>query len=134
MASLKFTYRFPRSLVNEGDRLNINFQDMEALLNASFLQESYTSLTASDVNGPDGKGLILLVRDSTNGGTALVLYEDGETPVIVSEITGGGTTFVNGAPGATEIQVKSRSGGVAFRSGSSRNSAVLKTVTLIAEA
>ncbi len=45
---------------------------------------------------------LFTLRDSTNGGSALVWYGDGVFSIIAQ---GGGTTFVTTAPSATQIQV-----------------------------
>ena len=90
--------------------------------------QSYTVLSASDVAGPTGYSFALVVRDTTNGGSAIVFFEANQTPVIVAQA--GATTFVTGSPGATEIKVIGGSVGVAFRAGSSRNNAVVTTVIL----
>lgn len=93
----------------------------------------YTLSSAADVSGPAGTGLLLLVRDNSNGGTALILYNDAGTPVIVAQ--SGTTAFVTAAPGATEIQVKNKAGnaGVDFRAGSSRNGVVLNVLTWVVD-
>jgi hypothetical protein len=70
----------------------------------------------------EGAGLLLLIRDNTNGGTAVVSYENAQTPVIIS--TSGGTTFQTGAPsGSAQIQLASKSGnlGVSALSSGDRN-------------
>lgn len=67
-------------------------------------QYSITS-TASDI--ALGAGMVLLLRDNTNGGTALVLYENAGTPIIVSQT---GANFVTAAPAGTQIQLANRTG------------------------
>jgi hypothetical protein len=96
-----------------------------------YARHSYTLSSAGDTNGPSGTGLILLLRDHTNGGTALVLYEENETPVILGQA--GPTVFVTGAPAATQIQVKDSVislGELQFRAGSSRDGVTLN-VTVV---
>jgi hypothetical protein len=68
---------------------------------------------------------IVCFRDAVNGGGCLVFYENGQTPVIVSQ--SGGTTFTTSSPSATEIQISNRSGsrGLQALGGSSRNSVQL---------
>lgn len=99
------------------------------------LRQQFTVSSSADVDGPLGTGMLIIVRDSTYGGTALVLYENSLTPTIISQVSGGTTTFVTAAPGATEIQIKNRTGsiGVAFRAGSSRNNAVVYVAAIIAD-
>ena len=57
-----------------------------------------------------GASFLAVFRDRTNGGTALVLYENNTTPVIVSQTTAG--KFVTTTPSATQIQLANLSGGV----------------------
>ena len=68
---------------------------------------------------------IVCFRDAVNGGGCLVFYENGQTPVIVSQ--SGGTTFTTSSPSATQIQISNRSGsrGLQALGGSSRNSVQL---------
>lgn len=86
--------------------------------------QEFTVLSASDVNGPDRNAMIFVVRDTTGGGTALVLYEHNGTPVIINQV---GTVFVTAAPGVNEIQIKTRGIGlgVAFRAGTNKNNNAL---------
>jgi hypothetical protein len=57
-----------------------------------------------------GASFLAVFRDRGNGGTALVLYENNTTPVIVSQTTAG--KFVTTTPLATQIQLANLSGGV----------------------
>lgn len=78
-----------------------------------------------------GAGLLLLVRNNTNGGTAVVSYENAQTPVIIS--TSGGTTFQTGTPsGSAQIQLLNRSGnlGIAALASSDRNNNELSVTIL----
>jgi hypothetical protein len=133
MTTASVTFTFPEHSTVPGAQANVNFSDLVGFINAGYLAETYTALSAGDVDGPSGSGLLMLVRDSTNNGTALVMYESGQTPLICFEIVNSGTRFVNYSPGATQIQIKNRTGGIAFRAGSSRNSASLRVTTLIAQ-
>ena len=79
----------------------------------------------------EGAGLLLLIRDTTNGGTAVVSYENAQTPIIIS--TSGGTTFQTGTPsGSAQIQLASKSGnlGVSAKSSSDRNGDTLSVTIL----
>lgn len=135
MTTASVTFTFPDNSLPTGSQANVNFQDLVKFLNDAFVIESYTALSASDVAGPSGKGILMLVRDSTNGGTALVIYDTGDTPSIIDQV-GAGTTFVTAVPGAGEIQVKNRTGngGIDFLAHSSTNNAALKVASLIVEA
>ena len=78
-----------------------------------------------------GAGLLLLVRNNTNGGTAVVSYENAQTPVIIS--TSGGTTFQTGTPsGSAQIQLTNRSGnlGIAALASGDRNGNELSVTIL----
>jgi len=68
---------------------------------------------------------IVCFRDATNGGGCVVFYENGQTPVIISQ--SGGTTFTTSSPSATQIQISDRTGsrGLQALGGSSRNSVQL---------
>ena len=68
---------------------------------------------------------IVSFRDSTNGGGCVVFYENGQTPIIISQ--SGPTTFTTIAPLATQIQLSNRSGarGISVLGGSSRNGTTL---------
>jgi hypothetical protein len=88
-----------------------------------------SSSTATTI--AQGAGLLLLIRDNTGGGTAVVSYENAETPVIIS--TSGATTFQTGAPsGSAQIQLTNRSGnlGVAALASGDRNNNVLSVTVL----
>lgn len=79
--------------------------------------------SASDTATNTGDAAIYAIRDTTNGGYCLVLFENLTTPVIVAQA--GVTTFVTGSPGATQIQVKAGTSGagLVLRAGSSRDGA-----------
>ena len=64
------------------------------------------SLTATTI--ATGISFLAVIRDRGNGDTALVLYENNVTPVIVSQTA---SKFVTGAPGASQIQIANLSGG-----------------------
>lgn len=91
---------------------------------------TYTISSAADVTGPRGTGFIVVLRDNVYSGTALVLYENANTPVIIAQF--GGTTFVTGAPAATDVQVKvsAINYGIDFRAGASRNNTVINALVL----
>lgn len=132
------TFTFPAFGKPDGAEVNINFMDLLTYLTTFITvvnSGSATSSSAADVDGPLGKSLLVLVRDSTNGGTALILYENAQTPTIIAQIAGGGTTFSTAAPGVGEIQVKNRTGngGIAFLAHATTTGAALKTATLTAE-
>jgi hypothetical protein len=95
--------------------------------------KTYTALSASDVDIGLGNSLLLNIRDTTNGGTASVLYENATTPVILGQA--GATTFVTGAPAGGQIQVKNRgaSGGVAVLANANRNNAVLNVSLVVTQ-
>ena len=79
----------------------------------------------------EGAGLLLLIRNTTNGGTAVVSYENAQTPVIIS--TSGGTTFITGTPsGSAQIQLINKSGnlGIAALASGDRNNNVLSVTIL----
>ena len=56
-----------------------------------------------------GVSFMAVFRDRGNGGTALVLYENNVTPIIVSQTTAA--KFVTTSPLATQIQIANLSGG-----------------------
>jgi len=79
----------------------------------------------------EGSGLLLLIRNNTYGGTAVVQYENTATPIIIA--TSGGTTFQTGTPsGGSQIQLTNRSGnlGVAALASGDRNNSVLSVTIL----
>lgn len=61
------------------------------------------SSTATDI--ALGAGLLLLLRDNVAGSTALVLYENAQTPIIIAQT---GAKFVTAAPTGTQIQLADR--------------------------
>ena len=65
------------------------------------------SLSSTEVTIAEGTGIMLVVRDTTNGGTAILLYENGETPIIVSQ---SGSNYTTSVPSGTQIQFKDKSG------------------------
>jgi len=81
-----------------------------------------------------GDGFIAVIRDVTNGSSALVLYENGQTPTIISQIASASTFVVSGSPGATEIDLQSSGGGsgMTAKGGSSRASFNLQVLILSA--
>jgi hypothetical protein len=100
----------------------------------NLLSSSVVALSASDVDIALGTSLVLVVRDTSNGGTAFVLYENGATPVIVSQNAGSATTWVVAAPNAGEIQLKDRTGngGVAILANANRNNANVSVSVMVA--
>ena len=82
-----------------------------------------------------GAGFVGIIRDTTYGGVALILYENAQTPVVIAN-TGGGTTFITGTPsGSAQIQVLNKSGnlGVAAKTSNDRNGAVVSFAVLQAD-
>jgi hypothetical protein len=67
-----------------------------------------------------GLSFIAVVRDRGNGGSALVLYENNNTPVIISQV---GNAFTTVSPLSTQIQLANLSGGNGMTAlgGSARN-------------
>lgn len=135
MSDVSVTFRFPHQASLRSREVDKNFQDLVAWLVSAITLGSYTISTSADTTGPTGNGFGLLVRDTTAGGTAIVLYEAGQTPTIVSQIAGGGVTYVTAAPGAGEVQIKNNGGsnGVDFRAGTGQDGDVLQTTILYAE-
>lgn len=130
MPSTNVTFTFPENGTAPNSQINTNFADLVGYINGGFITDSFTALSASDVTGPVGKTILMLVRDTTNGGNAVFLYETGQTPVRISNIAGAGTTFVAGVPGVNEIGVKDGTDKILFRANGTANNAALKTVTV----
>jgi hypothetical protein len=84
------------------------------------------SSTATTVTN-QASGAVLL-RDNTNGGTALVITDTTGGLVIVSQV--GATTYVTTSPTATQIQVTNNSGNIQCLGGSSRNGTTIITTAL----
>jgi hypothetical protein len=84
------------------------------------------SSTATTVT-TQSSGAVLL-RDNTNGGTALVITDTTGGLVIVSQV--GATTYVTTSPTATQIQVTNSSGNIQCLGGSSRNAVTIVTTAL----
>lgn len=104
--------------------------------NGNIANPQHTALNdTTETTIATGAGFVGVVRDTTNGGTALVLYENAQTPVIVAQ-TGGGTTFQTTAPsGSAQIQLVNKSGnlGVAAKTSTDRNGAVVSFAVLQAD-
>ena len=66
--------------------------------------QTFTLSSTTPVNIATLTSGIVVVRDATSGGTALLLYESGVDPIIVSQ---SGSNFTTGTPGATQIRVYS---------------------------
>lgn len=81
--------------------------------------QTINSSTPTNIGGVSNTGLWLF-RDRSNGGTALVLFDNLGSITIVSQT--GPTSFVTGAPTATQIQISQTSGQFALLGGSSRAS------------
>jgi hypothetical protein len=77
--------------------------------NGIFCRTQY-SITSTATTIASGTGVLLLLRDNSNGSTAVVLYENANTPIIISQ--GGAARFVTSAPSGTQIQLQSRVGNV----------------------
>lgn len=75
--------------------------------NANVLTAQLTAINDVAVTIATGAGLILALRDNNNGGTALVLYENTLTPIIISQ---SGSNYVTTAPTGTQIQLANKSG------------------------
>jgi hypothetical protein len=75
----------------------------------TFESTAFTAINPSAVTTiATGVSFLAVIRDRGNGDTALVLYENNATPVIVSQTS---SKFVTGSPSATEIQIANLSGG-----------------------
>jgi hypothetical protein len=75
-------------------------------------------------------GGIVIIREQSNGGTCLAMYENGQTPVIIAQ--SGPTTFTTSSPSAAQIQLANKSpfGGITALGGSSRNNVQIGVTTL----
>ena len=81
----------------------------------------YTAINSSTPTTiATGISFIAVVRDRGYGGSALVLYENNNTPVIISQV---GTAFTTISPLSTQIQLANLSGGngMTALAGSARN-------------
>jgi len=58
--------------------------------------------SSSPTDIASGAGFTCYIRDNSAGGTALVIYENSNTPVIISQV---GAVFTTASPGANEIQL-----------------------------
>ena len=79
----------------------------------------------------EGAGFLIVVRNNTHGGTAVVQYENAQTPIIIA--TSGGTTFQTTTPsGSAQIQLTNRSGnlGIAALASGDRDGASLSVTIL----
>ena len=94
-----------------------------SLATTSFIENrtSFTLLSASDTTIALLYSGIVIIRDANNGGTCVVMYENGATPTIISQQ--GVTVFTTASPSASQIQLKNRTGdsGIAARAGTSLN-------------
>lgn len=99
-----------------------------------FPHGSANALSAADVDGQLGTSFTTTIRDTTNGGTVTVIYENGQVPVLLTQ-PAGATVFVTGVPAAGQIQIKDRggSGGIAVRANANRNNAALAWSSVIAQ-
>lgn len=76
----------------------------------TFESTAYVGINSSTVTTvATGVSFLAVVRDRGNGDTALVLYENNVTPVIVSQTNA--SKFTTSAPGASQIQLANLSGG-----------------------
>lgn len=117
------------TFVGGGGTGNVTQTDFSGNLSVSTLASSggvlnVTSQTAinSSTNtslGVSANSSIYCVRDTNNGGSAILLLDGSGSIQIVSQT--GGTTFVTGAPAATQIQVLQTGGQLLMLAGSSRN-------------
>ena len=78
-----------------------------------------------------GTAIMCYIRDISAGGTALVIYENGQTPTIVSQI---GTVFTVSSPGASEIQlIGTGDQKITAQGGSGKNGAQVSVITMRAQ-
>ena len=90
-------------------------------LNSVISTTFYTAINSSTPTTiATGISFIAVVRDRGYGGSALVLYENNNTPVIISQV---GTAFTTISPLSTQIQLANLSGGggMTALAGSARN-------------
>jgi len=143
----KYTYPSPKGM---DDEMNNIYHDLKYpnIINGTASTMTVTNLTvngqvvnpavytlssSADVQGPTSQAALFVMRDTVNGGAALVLFGYANTPVIVA-LDGGSTVFVTGAPTASQIQVKVGTGiNIAFRAGSSRNNVTVQVASFLAQ-
>jgi hypothetical protein len=91
----------------------------------------YTLSSSANVNVKLRNTVLYVIRDLTNGGSAIVYYENNVTPIIIAQ---SAAVFVTSAPGANEIQVINNGStlGMSLRAGSSRNNALVSVSYLAA--
>lgn len=65
------------------------------------------SLSSTRVKIANGASLLLLMRDNNNGGTALVMYENAVTPLIISQ--SGSNYITSGTPSGAQIKLETSS-------------------------
>ena len=76
----------------------------------TFESTAYVGINSSTATTiATGISFLAVVRDRGNGDTALVLYENNVTPVIISQTNA--SKFTTSAPGASQIQLANLSGG-----------------------
>jgi len=69
-----------------------------------------------------------VLRDNTNGGSAVIMNDANAGVTIISSV--GTTIFVTGAPAATQVQVTNVAGQMQVKGGASRNGAVITVAQL----
>ena len=70
--------------------------------NGIFCRTQYSLSGTTAVGIYRGTGGLILLRDDSAGGTALVLYENGATPIIISQT---GSNYTTGTPSGSQIKL-----------------------------
>lgn len=84
----------------------------------TFSTSTYIGINASTpTTVASGISFLAIMRCRGSGGSAVVLYENNTTPVIIAQA--GAVTFVTGSPGANEIQIADGGSSITALSGSS---------------
>ena len=93
---------------------------------------TYTINSSTAITIAEGAAFLCVIRNNTYGGAAVVLYETGVTPIIISTTTSG-TTFQTSAPNSSgQVQLADKPGnlGITALANADRNNSVL-SITVI---
>jgi hypothetical protein len=113
---------------DNGNKLNVSgkiYANNIVTSNVTVIINSSTPTTLNSIASG-----IVTIRDQSNGGGCLVLYEYTQTPIIIAQA--GATVYTTGSPSATQIQIADvggGSGGITALGGSSRNNVQLSVGT-----
>ena len=85
----------------------LNSERLSVVGGNGILCKTQYAVSSTAVTIAASAGCLLLLRDNNYGQTALILYENASTPIIISQT---GSNYTTGTPTGTQIKIQNKSG------------------------